>query len=106
MQLIIDNKFKQLLDVEEGKAGSVTTAKAEVVSINKKGVFISGQDHCQIPVKVEYLDGESRLSVGDSITFQVEGGLLIGRTAVKATARTPERTGRGSPDRNMKSNGY
>lgn len=106
MQLIIDTKFKSLLEVQEGKASDVAVAKADVVAINKKGVFISGQDHCQIPVKVEYLDGESRLSVGDSITFQVEGGLLVGRSAVKATARTPERTGRGSPDRSMKSNGY
>jgi len=106
MKLTIADKFKPLLNVQEGKAGDVTTVKAEVVAINKKGIFISGEDHCQVPVKVDYLEGEKTLSVGDAITFQLDSGLLIGRDVVKSVARTPERTGRGSPDRSMKSNGF
>ena len=106
MKLTIADKFKALLNVQEGKAGDVATVKADVVAINKKGIFISGEDHCQVPVKVEYLEGEKTLSVGDAITFQLDTGVLIGREMVKTTSRTAERTGRGSPDRSMKSNSF
>lgn len=105
MKLIVADKFKSLLDVEEAAKGDAThIVTTEVVAINKKGIFVSGQDGCQLPVTVELTDGESKLAVGDKVSFQLETGLLITRVGVKAVGRTPVRTGSGSPDRSMKCN--
>lgn len=105
MKLIVADKFKNLLDVEEAAKGdAIHTVTTEVVAINKKGVFVSGQDGCQLPIKVELTDGESNLAVGDKVTFQLETGLLVTRVGVKTSNRTPVRNGSGSPDRSMKCN--
>lgn len=105
MKLTIADKFKNLLVVDEAAKGeTIHTATAEVVAINKKGVFISGDDGCHLPIKVELTDGESALAVGDKVTFQVETGLLVSRVGVKTADRTPQRSGSGSPDRSQKCN--
>lgn len=105
MKLTVAEKFKSLLDVNEAAKGeTIHTATAEVVAVNKKGTFISGQDGCQLPVEVELTDGESKLVVGDKITFQVETGVLVNRVGVKTASQTPMRSGSGSPDRSEKCN--
>lgn len=105
MKLTVADKFKNLLDVNEAAKGeTVHTATAEVVAVNRKGTFISGQDGCQLPVVVELTDGESKLVVGDKVTFQLETGLLVSRVGVKTSDRTPVRNGSGSPDRSEKCN--
>lgn len=105
MKIIVTDKFKSILETNDAAVGDITTVTTTVTGINKKGVFIGGSEGSQVPVKVELTDGEAMLSVGDTVTFQVDSGLLVSRTSVKAVPAVGKRTGSGTPDRSFKQHG-